>query len=489
MKKSLSEILINTATNKIIGDTSVFINELKLDSRKIEKGDVFFAVKGTTIDAHNFIDQVIEQGAAVIVCEYLPENFSDNIVYIEVDDIRKTIATMATNFYNHPSKKLKLVGVTGTNGKTSVATLLHQIYSQQGIKVGLLSTIVNKIGTNEIPSTHTTPDAIAINALLKKMVDENCKYAFMEVSSHAIDQDRIYGLDFEGGIFTNISHDHLDYHKTFQEYIYAKKKFFDNLPATAFALSNIDDKRGEVMLQNTIAKKYTYAIKTLADCRFKILENSFNGLVVQVDEIDIHLQMIGRFNAYNLLAIYATCTLLGMSKQDALSAISTLKGAEGRFDYITSQQQRIIGIIDYAHTPDALKNVLDTINEIRTHNEQVITVVGCGGNRDKTKRPEMAHIASELSDKVILTSDNPRNEEPDTIIAEMKAGVPPHNFNKVMSITDRNEAIRIACQFANSKDIILLAGKGHEKYQEIKNIKYEFDDKKILMQAFNDFNK
>lgn len=489
MKKTLNEILQNTIANKIIGVTSIAINELKLDSRTIENGDVFFAIKGTAIDAHNFIEQVIEQGATVIVCEYLPEILHENIVYVLAKDIRKIMAVMAANFYGHPSKRLQLVGITGTNGKTSVATLLHQIYMQQGTKAGLLSTIVNKIGLDEIPSTHTTPNAIAINALLKKMVDENCEYAFMEVSSHAIDQDRIYGLSFTGGIFTNITHDHLDYHKTFQEYIYAKKKFFDNLPSTAFALTNIDDKRGEVMLQNTLAKKYTYAIKTLADFRFKILENTFNGLVVQVDDIDIHLQMIGRFNAYNLLAIYATCILLGMEKQTALSAISTLKGAEGRFDYIASNNQKIIGIIDYAHTPDALKNVLDTINEIRTHNEQVITVVGCGGNRDKAKRPEMAHIASELSDKVILTSDNPRNENADDIIAEMKVGVPPHNFNKVMSITDRKEAIRIACQFANKNDIILLAGKGHEKYQEIKNVKYEFDDKNILKQAFNDFNK
>lgn len=487
--KTLNNILQNVNPIKTIGDTTISINELKLDSRKVEKGDVFFAVKGITVDGHTFISKVIEQGASVIVCEEIPNEINSDVVYIQVNDARRTSAIMACNFYEHPSKKLKLVGVTGTNGKTSVATLLHQIYVQKNHKSGLLSTIVNKINNEEIPSTHTTPDPIAINALLQKMVDEHCEYAFMEVSSHAADQDRIFGLEFAGGIFTNITHDHLDYHKTFQEYIYAKKKFFDQLPATAFALTNIDDKRGEVTLQNTAAKKYSYAVKSLADFRFKILENSFNGLIVQCDEVDVHLQMIGRFNAYNLLAIYATCVLLGMQKEEALAAISTLKGAEGRFDCIASSSQKIIGIIDYAHTPDALKNVLDTINEIRTHNEQVITIVGCGGNRDKMKRPDMAHIASELSNKIILTSDNPRNEIPEEIINDMKAGVPAHNYNKVMSITDRREAIRVACNLANTKDIILLAGKGHEKYQEINGVKYDFDDKAILQETFLEMNK
>ncbi|MFN8296825.1 MAG: UDP-N-acetylmuramoyl-L-alanyl-D-glutamate--2,6-diaminopimelate ligase [Chitinophagales bacterium] len=487
--RKLEEILVNVNPIKIIGNTAVAINGLKLDSRNVGKGDVFFAIKGTTVDGHSFITKVIEQGATVIVCEQIPGEINSNVVYIQVNDARRISAVMACNYYEHPSKKLKLVGVTGTNGKTSVATLLHQIYVEKNHKSGLLSTIVNKINNEEIPSTHTTPDPIAINELLQKMVDQNCEYAFMEVSSHAADQDRIYGLDFTGAIFTNITHDHLDYHKTFQEYIYAKKKFFDQLPVSAFALTNIDDKRGEVMLQNTEAKKYSYAVKSLADFRFKILENSFNGLIVQCDDVDIHLQMIGRFNAYNLLAIYATCILLGMEKQEALTAISTLKGAEGRFDCITSSQQKIIGIIDYAHTPDALKNVLDTINEIRTHNEQVITVVGCGGNRDKAKRPDMAHIASELSNKIILTSDNPRNEVPEEIINDMKAGVPAHNYNKVMSITDRREAVRVACNLANSRDIILLAGKGHEKYQEINGIKYPFDDKAILQETFEELNK
>ncbi len=487
--KELKNILKDVNPIKIIGDAAISVNELRLDSRKVEKGDVFFAIKGTTINGHSFISKVIEQGASVIVCEEIPNEINRDVVYIQVNDARRTSAIMACNFYNHPSKKLQLVGVTGTNGKTSVATLLHQIYMQQNHKSGLISTIVNKINNEEVFSTHTTPDPIAINELLQKMVEEGCEYAFMEVSSHAADQDRIFGLDFVGGIFTNITHDHLDYHKTFQEYIYAKKKFFDQLPETAFALTNIDDKRGEVMLQNTKAKKYSYAVKSLADFRFRILENAFTGLIVESNGVDVHLQMVGRFNAYNLLAIYATCTLLGMESEEALSAISTLKGAEGRFDCVISPQKKIIGIVDYAHTPDALKNVLDTINEIRTHNEQVITVVGCGGNRDKAKRPEMAHIASELSNKIILTSDNPRNEIPEDIINDMKAGVPGYNYGKVMSITDRKEAIRVACSLANQSDIILLAGKGHEKYQEINNVKNPFDDKAILLETFKEMNK
>ena len=487
--KQLKEILNTVQPIKIIGDTAIAISLLQLDSRKITTGDVFFAVKGTTVDGHTFIPKVIEQGAAVIVCEDLPHTLSPAVVYIQVQDARKTSAIMACNYFNHPSKKLKLIGVTGTNGKTSIATLLHQIYTGKDYKSGLLSTIVNKIHHTEIPSTHTTPDPIAINALLNKMVEEQCVYAFMEVSSHAADQDRIFGLHFVGAIFTNITHDHLDYHNTFQDYIYAKKKFFDQLPEGAFALTNIDDRRGEVMLQNTAAKKYTYAIKSLADYRFKILENAFSGLVIECDGIDVHLQMTGRFNAYNLLAIYATCVLMGMPKEEALSAISILKGAEGRFDVFVSSINKNVGIIDYAHTPDALKNVLDTINEIRTHNENVITVVGCGGNRDKAKRPDMAHIASELSNKVILTSDNPRSEQPDEIIKEMKAGVPAQNYNKVLTITDRREAIRVACSLAAPKDIILLAGKGHEKYQEINGVKNPFDDKAILQETFLEMNK
>ncbi|MDB5228103.1 MAG: UDP-N-acetylmuramoyl-L-alanyl-D-glutamate--2,6-diaminopimelate ligase [Bacteroidota bacterium] len=487
--KKLNQILENVQPVKIVGNVEIEINTLQLDSRKVNKQDIFFAIKGTVTDGHTFIPKVIEQGASVIVCEEIPAEINFQITYIQVKDARRASAIIANNYFDHPSEKLQLIGVTGTNGKTSIATLLHEIYTKKNYKAGLLSTIVNKINQDAIPATHTTPDPIAINQLLQQMVEEGCEYAFMEVSSHAADQDRIFGLQFKGAIFTNITHDHLDYHKTFQDYIYAKKKLFDQLPETAFALTNIDDKRGEVMLQNTKAKKYTYALKSLGDFRFKILENSFTGLIVQCDNLDVHLQMIGRFNAYNLLAIYATCVLLGMPKEEALAAISVLKGAEGRFDYIVSANEKIIGIVDYAHTPDALKNVLDTINEIRSHNEQVITVVGCGGNRDKAKRPDMAHIASELSTKVILTSDNPRNEIPEEIINDMKAGVPPHNYNKMMSITDRKEAIRVACNLARKNDIILLAGKGHEKYQEINNVKYPFDDKAILQETFKELNK
>ena len=486
--KSLQNILSDIAGLQIHGNVAVNIHALMLDSRQVKKEDVFFSVKGNAVDGHAFIDAVINQGARVIVCEVLPEKLHDEVVYIQTANVRETCALMACNYYNHPSRKLKLVGVTGTNGKTSIATLLYQIYLGRGDKSGLLSTIVNKINEKEISSTHTTPDPIAINALLNDMVEAGCTYAFMEVSSHAVDQNRIAGLEFTGGIFTNITHDHLDYHKTFPEYLKAKKKFFDNLSASAFALTNIDDKRGEVMLQNTKAKKYSYAVKSLADFRFKILENAFSGLIIQCDNVEVHLQMVGRFNAYNLCAIYAVCVLLSMEKQDALQEISKLKGAEGRFDTQISED-KIIGIVDYAHTPDALKNVLDTINEIRTHNETVITICGCGGNRDKTKRPEMALIASELSDKVVLTSDNPRNENPDEIIQDMKKGVPASNNTKVMAITDRKEAIRVGVQLAKSGDIILLAGKGHEKYQEINGVKYDFDDKKILTQTFTEFKK
>lgn len=487
--KLLSDILSAIQPIQIIGKETVSVQSLQLDSRNVSKGDVYIAIKGTSVDGHTFIQKAIEQGAVVVVCEALPAVLDTSVTYVQVAEARKAVALMAADFYDHPSKSLKLVGVTGTNGKTSIVTLLHQIFVAKNYKTGLLSTIVNKINHDEIPSTHTTPDAITINALLRKMADENCTHVFMEVSSHAADQDRILGLDFDGAIFTNITHDHLDYHKTFQDYIKAKKKFFDYLPNTAFALTNLDDKRGEVMLQNTKAKKYSYAIKSMADFRFKIIENAFSGLIIQSDGIDVHLQMTGRFNAYNLLAIYAACVLLGVDKQEALEAISTLKGAEGRFDCITSAQEKIIGIVDYAHTPDALKNVLDTINEIRTHNEHIITIVGCGGNRDKAKRPEMALIASELSSKVILTSDNPRNEKAEDIINDMKAGVPPHHANKVMSITDRREAIRVACNLALPKDILLLAGKGHEKYQEINGVKYPFDDKAILQETFRELNK
>ena len=487
--KKLRDILHEVEVKQVLGNLDVNVRTLQLDSRKVAKEDLFVAIKGTAVDGHDFIPKVIEQGANVIVCEKLPKTIDPGVTYVQVDNARKTSALLASNYYDQPSAQLQLVGVTGTNGKTTIATLLYEVYKNAGFKTGLISTIENKINDEIIPATHTTPDPIALNALLRQMADAGCTYAFMEVSSHAADQDRIAGLKFSGGIFTNLTHDHLDYHQTFAEYIKAKKKFFDGLDKNAFALVNIDDKRGEVMLQNTAAKKYTYAVKSFADFNFKILENGFSGLIMQCDGEEVHTQMIGRFNAYNLLAIYATCVLLGMEKKEALSRITLLKGAEGRFDYLISANEKIAGIVDYAHTPDALKNVLDTINEIRTGNERVITVVGCGGNRDTTKRPEMAHIASELSTKVILTSDNPRNEEPELILKDMQAGVPPHNYNKVMTIVDRKEAIKVACNLAHQKDIILLAGKGHEKYQEIKGIKYPFDDKAILQETFNELNK
>lgn len=486
--KKLQDILTNIPTIKIIGNTNIEINELQLDSRLIATNDVYIAIKGVAVDGHQFINQTIEKGAVALVVEELPESIVENITYIQVEDARKTTALLATNYYNNPSTKLQLVGVTGTNGKTTIASLLFELYKNCSYKVGLLSTIENKINDSIIPSTHTTPNPIVLNQLLAQMVEANCTHCFMEVSSHAADQDRIAGLQFKGALFTNISHDHLDYHKDFNHYIAAKKKFFDQLPTNTFAIVNADDKRGLVMLQNTNAKKLTVAIKSEADYKFKILENTFLGLVLKYKQYDIHAHLVGRFNAYNLLLIFATCVELGMEEQDALSQISKLKTAEGRFDTMRSANG-IIGIVDYAHTPDALKNVLDTINEIRTGNEQVICVVGCGGNRDKTKRPEMALIASQLSAKSIFTADNPRNEDADTIIEEMRKGVLPQNFNKVLAITNRKEAIRTAVNLANPNDIILVAGKGHEKYQEINGVKHPFDDKAILQSAFNEFNK
>lgn len=482
--KNLNKILSQVAYSKIIGSEDVIINNIKIDSKSIQQNDLFIAIKGTTIDSHQFIDDAIAKGATAIVCEVIPAQLNLDITYVLVENTRKSVAQLANTFYGQPSSKLKLVGVTGTNGKTTTATLLFQLYKNLGYKVGLLSTIENKINDAIIPSTHTTPNAIELNRLLSEMVEHGCEYVFMEVSSHAIHQDRIEGLVFAGAIFTNITHDHLDYHETFDEYIKAKKKFFDNLQPTAFALTNIDDRRGTVMLQNTKAKTYTYAIKSIADFNLKIIENTFTGLVLQYQQFEVHTQLTGRFNAYNLLAVLSCSILLGNDVQETLKQISLLKTAEGRFEIVKSKNN-IVGIVDYAHTPDALKNVLDTINAIRTGNESLITIIGCGGNRDKTKRPEMAHIASELSSKTILTSDNPRNEDPNLILDEMRVGVPPHNFNKVSIVVDREEAIAKAFNMAQPNDIILLAGKGHEKYQEINGIKYPFDDKEILNKILN----
>ncbi|MCW8941010.1 MAG: UDP-N-acetylmuramoyl-L-alanyl-D-glutamate--2,6-diaminopimelate ligase, partial [Flavobacteriales bacterium] len=452
--------------------------------REVEDASLFVAVVGTATDGHQYINQTIEKGAVAIVCEHFPEQLHDGITYVKVKDSAAALGIIAANFYDNPSNELKLVGITGTNGKTTTATLLHELFVQLGYQVGLLSTVVNKIGNDAIPSTHTTPNAVELNKLLRKMVEAGCDYCFMEVSSHAIHQHRVTGVAFSGAVFTNITHDHLDYHKTFDEYIKAKKMFFDMLPENAFALVNKDDKNGMVMLQNTKAKPYTFALKSAADFTARILESGFSGMMLHIDKNEVWTKLIGGFNVYNLLSIYAVAVLLEQDKLNTLTAISNLNAVEGRFQYIKSQDN-ISGIVDYAHTPDALKNVLGTISEIRTNNETVITVVGCGGDRDKTKRPLMAQIACEYSNKVILTSDNPRSENPEQIINDMKAGVEPQHYKKVLSITNREEAIKTACMLAESNDIILVAGKGHEKYQEINGEKFPFDDLEILKKQFS----
>lgn len=482
MMKTLRDILYNVSIREVHGSTDTAVSSLSIDSRAVTRGGAFIAIKGVHADGHLFIDKAIAQGAAVIICEELPQSLADGLTYVLVNSSATAAGVIAGNYYDNPSHKLKLVGVTGTNGKTTIATLLFRLFSKLRFHCGLLSTVQNQIGDKVVPATHTTPDAIHLNALLADMVDEGCEYVFMEVSSHAVHQQRIAGLKFAGGIFSNITHDHLDYHKTFDEYIKVKKAFFDGLPATAFALTNLDDKRGNVMLQNTKAKKQSYSLKTVADFKGKILENNLTGLIMTVNEKEVHFRLIGEFNAYNLLAVYGTAILLGQDKDEVLQALSDLSGAEGRFDYITSAKDRIIGIVDYAHTPDALLNVLATIKNLRKGNEQVITVVGCGGDRDTAKRPVMAAVATEHSDKVILTSDNPRSEDPVTIIQQMEAGIPVHQKRKALSITDRKEAIKTAISLANPDDIILIAGKGHEKYQEIQGVKHPFDDKKVLLE-------
>lgn len=481
--KLLKDILYKAGIEEVVGSTQMAIEKICFDSREIEKFSLFVAVTGTQVDGHQFIEKVIKDGAVAIICEEFPEEKQEGITYVRVKNSSEALGVAASNFYDNPSAEIKLVGVTGTNGKTTTATLLHDLYIQLGHKSGLLSTVVNKIGTEEISSTHTTPDAIQLNALLRYMIAEGCEYCFMEVSSHAIHQNRIAGVDFIGGIFTNITHDHLDYHKTFDEYLKAKKQFFDGLGESAFALTNKDDKNGEVMMQNTSAKKYTYALKSMSDYSCKVVENDFSGMLLNIDGSEVWTKLIGNFNAYNLLAIYSTALLLGEEKLTVLTAISNLISVDGRFQYIKSPSN-IAGIVDYAHTPDALKNVLKTINEIRTGNEQLITLVGCGGDRDKDKRPIMAKIACELSDKIILTSDNPRSENPDEIIKDMRQGVDGVHFKKVLAITNREEAIKTACSLANEGDVILIAGKGHEKYQEINGEKLPFDDLKILQETF-----
>ena len=480
--KLLSDILYKVKLEEIIGSTHVAISSIVFDSRKVKKDSLFVATKGAADDGHIYIQKAIELGAIAIVCEEIPKDKNDQITYVKVADSTYALGVMACNYYDNPSEKLKLVGITGTNGKTTTVTLLFNLFKSLGYSVGLLSTVQNKINNTVIPSTHTTPDAITLNELLFKMEEQGCEFVFMEVSSHAIVQNRIAGINFTGALFSNITHDHLDYHKTFDEYIKAKKQFFNLLPSTAFALTNRDDKNGMVMLQNTKANKYTYALKNIADYKCKIIESHLNGLLLNIDNHEVWVKLIGTFNAYNILSVYATAILLKQDITSVLTALSNLNSVEGRFQYVKSPNG-VIGIIDYAHTPDALKNVLETVKEIRSGSEQVITLVGCGGDRDSAKRPIMAAIACEYSNKVILTSDNPRTEDPEEILNQMQAGVNPVDVKKVLRITDRREAIKIACSFSSKGDIILIAGKGHEKYQEIKGVKHDFDDLEILKET------
>ena len=479
----LQDILYKVHLKQVHGSTDIDIAAIEIDSRKVSARCIFVAIRGAKSDGHHFIEKAVSSGAVAIVCEEMPASFSDSVTYLQVNNTQEAVAYMANNFYGEPSKKVKLVGVTGTNGKTTIATVLFKLFTQLGYKCGLISTVQNQIADKIIPATHTTPDAVSLNALLNQMYEEGCSHVFMECSSHAIHQHRITGLYFTGGLFSNITHDHLDYHKTFEEYIRVKKRFFDELPSSAFAISNADDKRGEVMLQNTHAKKYLYSLKTTASFKGKILENALTGLVMLVNDKEVHFRLIGEFNAYNLLAVYGAAICLGEESETALTALSLLSGAEGRFDYSISSGL-VIGIVDYAHTPDALENVLMTIKKLRKGHEQVITVVGCGGDRDKTKRPIMAQTACDLSDRVILTSDNPRSEDPSAILHDMEQGLNSAAKRKYISIVDRKEAIKTAVGFANREDIILVAGKGHEKYQDIKGVKYAFDDKEVLREMF-----
>lgn len=482
--KLFSDILYKAGLVEIQGSTNVAITSIAFDSRKVEKDGLFVATRGTQVDGHAFIDKAIALGAAAIVCEEFPKELNEKISYAKVSDSSLALGIMASNFYDNPSSLLKLVGVTGTNGKTTTVTLLFQLFRAMGNKCGMLTTVRNMINSEEIPSTHTTPDAVELNKLLRRMVDAGCKYAFMEVSSHSIVQRRIAGLQFAGGVFTNITHDHLDYHKTFDEYIRAKKLFFDQLPSDAFALTNKDDANGAVMVQNTRALKRSYSIKSVADFKCRVLENQFSGLQLSMDTTEMWSKLIGSFNAYNLLAVYATGMLLGQDKMNVLTTLSTLGPVEGRFQYLRNDSG-VTGIVDYAHTPDALQNVLKTIQDIRTGNEQVITVIGCGGDRDAAKRPLMARIACENSDRIILTSDNPRSEDPQEILVQMQEGVDRQFVKNTLSIVDRREAIRTAVALARPGDIVLVAGKGHEKYQEIKGVKHPFDDMEVLKENLN----
>lgn len=484
----LKEILYKVAIEVVKGSTEMAIAKIEFDSRKVEENDMFVAIRGSVSDGHAFIEKAINLGAVAIVCDTIPVVVVTGVTYIQVKDTNEALAFLASNYYGNPSQNLKLVGVTGTNGKTTIASLLYQLFKKAGYKVGLLSTVKIMVDDNEYKATHTTPDSLTINYYLAEMNTMGVEYCFMEVSSHGIHQKRTDGLQFAGGVFTNLSHDHLDYHPTFAEYRDVKKSFFDHLPKTAFALTNVDDKNGTVMLQNSAARKLTYALKSYADYKAQILENQLAGLLLKINDNEVWVRLIGTFNAYNLLAIFGTAVELGLDKLEVLRLLSELESVSGRFQFIVSND-KITAIVDYAHTPDALENVLNTINDIRTNNEQLITVVGCGGDRDKAKRPIMAHIASSMSNKVIITSDNPRTEDPIDIISEMEKGVEPQNQKKTLSIVDRKQAIKTACQLAGANDIILIAGKGHETYQEINGVRHDFDDLKIVKELLEQLNK
>jgi UDP-N-acetylmuramoyl-L-alanyl-D-glutamate--2,6-diaminopimelate ligase len=485
--KVLKDILYKVSLTSTIGDMEVGVTDIVFDSRKVGEGSVFVAIVGTQVDGHNFIHTALEKGAKAIVCETLPEELQKGITYVQVLNSAKALGIMASNYYENPSEKLKLVAVTGTNGKTTTVTLLYQLFIEMGYKTGLLSTVENRINEQVVPATHTTPDALSIQVMLKKMVEQGCTHCFMEASSHAIVQERMAGLYLAGAVFTNITHDHLDYHGSFDEYIKAKKKLFDELPKDAFALVNADDKRGTVMLQNTKSQGLTFGLKYPGDFKAKVLSNTIDGLEMDINNRQIWFRLIGQFNAYNLLGVYATAVLLGEDEEEVLMQLSKVEGAQGRFDKISLYG--ITAIVDYAHTPDALENVLKTIQGVRTGGEQVLTVVGCGGNRDRTKRPVMAKIATQLSDKVILTSDNPRDEEPLAILREMESGVNPVDMKRTLTIEDRREAIKTAVVMAKKGDIILIAGKGHETYQEIKGVKHPFDDRQVVREMLHLMNK
>ena len=486
--KLLKDILFRSRILQVFGSTHVAIEHITMDSRDVKPFSLFVAVCGVTVNGHDYIDKAIASGAVAIICEKIPDYPTGNITFIQVPNSAESLGYIASNFFDNPSDKIQLIAVTGTNGKTTIATLMHRLARKMGFKAGLLSTVVNKINDSDIPSTHTTPNAIALNALLADMVNAGCTYCFMEASSHALHQHRLTGVQLRGALFTNITHDHLDYHKTFNEYIKAKKILFDMLPSSAFAITNTDDRHGDIMVQNCKGKVKTMALHSMADYRAKVLENSFTGLHLVIDNHDVYTQLIGGFNAYNILSVYAAAMELGLDKMEVLTAISALQAPDGRFQFIKTPNG-ITAVVDYAHTPDALKNVLKTIADIRTGNEQVISLVGCGGDRDKTKRPEMARIAAEWSNRVVLTSDNPRSEDPETIIQEMKEGLDSVMMKKTLALTDRREAIKLACTLANAGDIILIAGKGHERYQEIAGVKHPFDDFQLVSETLTMLEK